>query len=131
MPGITVAFEDLEAVTGMQLPETSRAALDRVVRGLLGGAYAGDVNTATGRAAEVLNAVYMSAAVRVMTNPTGARSIGLGSANVTFGGTDADVSNPFNLTPAERADLGRLARRAPTYLLFTEVPGLPYPRHVR
>lgn len=111
MAGITVTAADLESVTGAEIDAPRFAALDRVVRRLLRLSYAGNPDIAEGRTADVLNAVYMSVAVRLITNPTGARSVGLGSANVTYGGSDDDVANAFTLTDSERADLATLRRR--------------------
>ena len=67
--------------------------------------YEGDPEAAVGRAADVVAGVIQSVIVRIMTNPKGARSVGLGSANVTFGGGDTEIANIFSLTPAERDDL--------------------------
>lgn len=116
MTGITVASADIEAVTGTALDDAQFAALDRIVRQLLRLGYTGNPDIAEGRTADVLNAVYMSVAVRLITNPTGARSVGLGSANVTYGGSDADVANAFTLTDSERRDLRGLRKKAPSYI---------------
>lgn len=121
MAGITVASADLEQVTGMALTPEAWEALDRIVRRLLRLGYAGNPDIAEGRAADILNAVYMSIAVRIMTNPTGARSIGLGSANVTVGGSDDDVANAFTLAKSERADLQRLRGPRRSYVLLREL----------
>ncbi|WP_394620945.1 hypothetical protein JNUCC0626_18180 [Lentzea sp. JNUCC 0626] len=85
--------------------------------------YDGDPEAATGRALDVVTGVLQSVLARILTNPKGARTVGLGSANVTFGGQDSDIANVFALTEAERADLTEVSPRPVRSGAFTIMPG--------
>lgn len=76
--------------------------------------YRGDPEQATGYAADVITGVLQGVMMRIMANPKGARTVGLGSANVTFGGKDSEVANVFALNEYERADLARVSPRRST-----------------
>lgn len=125
MAGITVTREDLQSIGGSALTVERFNAVERTVLGLIRTVYRRDPALATGREADVLNAVFTSAALRLIANPTGARSVGLGSANVTFGGSDEDVSNAGSLTEPERTMLRSLRRPRPTSVSLE-----PYYGHV-
>lgn len=72
-------------------------------------AYSGDIDTATGRAADVIHNVFVSVMSRLHNNPRGARSLGVGTANVTFGWSDGEVGNIYGLTDNEARDLAALS----------------------
>ncbi len=114
MAGISVTRDDVVAVTGTPLDLDRFAALDRLTRTVLSAEYTGTIDLAEGRRARVLDAVYLSAIVRLATNPGGARSIGLGSANVTLAGSDESLTGAFSLTPEERSQLRALRPRRVT-----------------
>lgn len=124
MAGITVTREDLQEITGAEISSAKFASVRNIVLGLIRGDYRGDIDTATGRAADILNSVFISAALRLITNPNGARSVGLGSANVTFGGTDEDIAMSGSLSAAERKSLASLQKPRPSY-----VPLVAYDEH--
>jgi hypothetical protein len=71
--------------------------------------YSGDPEAATGRALDVVTGVLQGVIVRILANPKGVRTLGLGSANVTFGGKDTEVAFIFALTEGERADLAEVS----------------------
>lgn len=121
MAGITVTREDLQEISGMPISAAKFTAVSNIVLGLIRSVYRQDITLATGRSADVLNAVFTSAALRIATNPQGARSLGLGSANVTFGGTDEDIANTGSLSTAERLALQSIKKPRPT-----SVPLVPY-----
>lgn len=116
MTGISVTQADLSGLIGSSLTTERYNTVHAATLRLLRTGTRVDIDTATGRTADVLDAVYTSVALRLLTNPTGARSLGLGSANVTFGGTDANISNPGSLTDDERSDLASLGARRPSYV---------------
>jgi hypothetical protein len=64
----------------------------------------------------------MALALRVLANPLGARSMGLGAANVVFAGNDSTVGS-VGLTSEERRSLRRL--RSPGGSIIS-VPILTY-----
>lgn len=68
-------------------------------------AYAGDPEEATGNARYVVEGVLQNVITRILTNPRGVRTLGLGSANTTFGGTDVEITRTTALTAEERSDL--------------------------
>jgi hypothetical protein len=120
--GITVTREDLQYLGGVEIGERQFETLDRHVRRAIAAAFKGDVDLALGTMSTTLSAVYTSACLRILTNPTGARSISLGSASTTTGGTDEALADPLALTPRERADVASLnpRRRRPSYVQFTD-----------
>lgn len=118
MTGITVRSSDLSTITGEDITDEQFVALDRVVRGLIASVYPGDLDAASGRRQAVLDAVYTSAMVRLISNPFGARSVSLSSGGITFGGSDEAISNAFSLTAAERADLISLRPRRRSYVVL-------------
>ena len=128
MAGITVTREDLEGVLGTPVTDERFTAVHTAALRLIRTVYKPDPMAATGRAADVLSAVYTSIVMRLLTNPTGARSLGLGSANVTFGGSDVDIANAAVLSDSERRDLASLSARRPAYVVMRrlyESPSLP------
>lgn len=122
MPGIDVSREDLAAIGGLTITDAHFDAVDRRVRSMLAAVYRPPLDAATGRASSVLSAVYTSAALRILANPMGARSISLGSASITTGGSDVSISQPLSLTAEERADLAELSAnyRRPAYLRLSD-----------
>ena len=122
MAGITVTQDQLAALIGTPITTARYDAVDASTLRLIRSGYRLDLTVAEGRIADVLDAVYTSVAVRLLTNPTGVRTMGLGSAQATFGGTDDDISSPGALTAQERADLAALnPKRRPTYVRFRTV----------
>lgn len=119
MPGITVTRESLAATGAANVTEERFEAVSVVVLNLIGSVYKGAVDTAEGRAASVLNSVFFSVVLRLLTNPAGARAIGLGSANVTFGGLTGDVGNSAALTSDEADSLRSLTGGKPSFVRFT------------
>lgn len=103
--------DELRDLTGSTVTEERYAAIHANAIRLLRTVYRPDPELAVGRVRDVLAAVALSVAMRLLSNPTGARSLGLGSANVTFGGADADITSPGTLTHGEAAMLRALKRR--------------------
>lgn len=97
----------LAALTSLPVNEERYAAVYDATLTAIRAEYP-DPEAATGRAADVVRSVALSVALRLVTNPAGARNVGLGSANVTFGGGDASISSPAELTLSERQRLQRL-----------------------
>ena len=121
MAGITVTRDELSGILSMPITSERMANVDAAARRLMRSVYRGDISAADGYTADVLDSVYTSIVLRLLTNPTGARSLGLASANVTFGGPDEDFSNVATLTPAERADLRRLQGSSrPSFVRYAE-----------
>lgn len=116
MAGITVTVEGIARILGTPVSTERAADIHAATLRLIRTGYRPDPMLAEGYAAEVLESVYTSVAMRLLTNPTGARSLGLGSASVTFGGSDEGLSSVASLTDAERADLSSLAQRRPGFI---------------
>lgn len=130
MAGITVTKESLSGILRTTIPADVYQAVDEATRRIIRTGYRPDIDEAVGRAADVLSSVYTSVAIRLLTNPGGARTLGLGSASVTMGGTDEGITNQASLTDSERADLAALGSiRRPTYAtlrsLYTRPTILP------
>lgn len=102
-------------------PERFDAAYTSTLR-VIKTAYKGDPEAATGHAADVVAGVVQSVLVRLLTNPKGARTVGLGSANVTFGGPDEDIARVFSLTDEEREDLAAVSPEPARRAAFTIRP---------
>lgn len=113
-----VSREELAALGGLSISEAQYAAVDRQARSMIATIYKGDIDTASGRPLAVLQAVYTSVSLRLYANPTGARSVSLGSASVTLGGDDVSIARPLALTADERGDLAGLAAipRRPSFI---------------
>lgn len=126
MSGITVTREDLQNLTENPITEARFQSVRTLVMGLIRTFYRREPDYAEGREAMILNAVFASAALRILTNPTGARSVGLGSANVTFGGTDEDIANIGSLSASERLALSSLKKPRPTSVPLAPYDGGPY-----
>ncbi len=97
----------LQALTSLPVSEERYAAVYDATLTAIRAEYP-NPEAATGRAADVVRSVALSVALRLVTNPAGARNVGLGSANVTFGGNDTAISSPAELTTSERQRLQRL-----------------------
>ncbi len=69
-----------------------------------------DINDVTGRAADIVAGVLTSVMARIVSNPKGARTLSAGSAAVTFGGADAEITRTFTLNEDEREALDAAAR---------------------
>jgi len=104
-----ISREELALVLEEDIRQDRFDALYNIALRTIRTGYDGDPEAATGRAADVVAGVIQSVMVRIMTNPKGARSVGLGAANVTFGGGDVDIANVFSLTAAERDDLSSVS----------------------
>ncbi|KAK1548375.1 hypothetical protein Q3G72_019445 [Acer saccharum] len=116
-----VEREDLASLGGLTISEAQFDAVDRRVRAMISAVYRGDIDAAAGQRAAVIESVYTSAALRILTNPTGARSVSLGSATISTGGSDAALAEPLSLTASERADLARVSGlRRPSSLQMTD-----------
>ena len=98
--------EELAVLAGIDVSSERYGAVYRTVLGLVSEAYGADPETASGNARTVIISVAMAVALRVLANPLGARSMGLGAANVVFAGNDSISS--IGLTPEERRSLRRL-----------------------
>jgi hypothetical protein len=98
---------DLAGVTDMPVTEERYSAVHAAVLTAVRAEYP-LAESATGRAADVVRSVALSAGLRLFSNPVGVRSGGLGNANATFGGTDESISAPADLTASERQRLARL-----------------------
>lgn len=104
-----ISREELALVLGEDIPEERFTALYSWTLRILRTGYDGNPEAAVGRDLDVITGVAQSVMVRILTNPKGARAVGLGSANVTFGGADTDVANVFSLTDTERDDLSAIS----------------------
>jgi hypothetical protein len=98
--------DDLATLAGIDVSSERYGAVYRAVLGLVREAYGADPEAAIGDARQVLVSVSMAVALRVLSNPLGARSMGLGAANVVFAGGDEIRS--VGLTSEERRSLRRL-----------------------
>lgn len=110
MAGITVTAAQLSGIIGHTITAERFDAVRAVVLGLIATEYRRDISLATGREAEVLNSVFVSASVRLLSNPTGARSVTVGGANITFGGSDRNMSDSAILTDSEKDMLWSLRK---------------------
>jgi len=99
--------DDLATLAGMEVSDERYGAVYRTVLGLVREAYGADPEAATGDARQVIVSVSVAVALRVLSNPLGARSMGLGAANVVFAGNDGTVGT-IALTSDERRSLRRL-----------------------
>lgn len=97
---------DLATLSGMEVATDRYNAVYRAVVGLVREAYGTDPEAAAGEDRQVIVSVSIAAALRVLSNPLGARSLGLGAANVTFAG--GDNISAVGLTAEERRALRRL-----------------------
>lgn len=104
MPALLTAAE-LSVLAGQPVSEAQFNTIYNTALRLVRREYRADPEVATSYTRDVLADVVTACAVRILSNPTGARSIGLGSANITFGGQDEDITSAFTLTPAERASI--------------------------
>ena len=119
MPALLTAA-DLSTILGEQVDPARFEVLHRITVGAIRGEYRRDPLLAVGRDAEVLHSVAVSVLTRLTTNPSGVRSGGLGSASVTFGGSDEEIASGPVLTDAERETLRSLrGRRAVSVSLRT------------
>lgn len=101
---ITVTKADLENISGQTITNDRYLAIDASARNLIIPEVPPriDINTATGRAERIINAVYTAVSVRLISNPAGARSVGLGSATIVYGGADDEIHNAGTLTDPEK-----------------------------
>lgn len=104
-----ISREELALVLGEDIPEDRFAAVYAMAVRAIRSAYKGDPEEATGDAEDTVIGVLQSVVVRILTNPKGARTVGLGSANVTFGGPDVEIARVFLLTEDERAELAAVS----------------------
>ena len=100
-------LDDLAVLAGIDVSSERYGAVYRTVLGLVREAYGADPEAATGDTRQVIVSVAMAVALRVLSNPLGARSMGLGAANVVFAGNDGTVGS-VGLTQDERRSLRRL-----------------------
>jgi hypothetical protein len=113
--------DDLATLAGMEVNDSRYGAVYRAVLGLVHEGFGSDPELATGDARQVIISISMAVALRVLSNPLGARSMGLGAANVVFAGNDSISS--VGLTAEERRGLRRL--RSPASSIVS-VPILSY-----
>jgi len=99
--------DDLATLAGIEVSSERYGAVYRTVSGLVREAYGADPEAATGDIRQVIVSVSTAVALRVLSNPLGARSLGLGAANVTFAGNDQALGS-VGLTSLERRALRRL-----------------------
>jgi len=99
--------DELATLAGMNVASDRYGAVYRAVLGLVREGYGADPEAATGENRTVITSVALSVALRVLSNPLGARSMGLGAANVVFAGGDSQVGS-VGLTGDERRTLRRL-----------------------
>ena len=122
MAGITVTKESLSGILRTTIPDDVYNAVDQATRRIIRTGYRPEIDAAEGHAADVLDSVYTSIALRLLTNPAGARTLGLGSASVTMGGTDEGITSQSSLTDSERADLASLRNvRRPSYVALRKM----------
>lgn len=113
--------DDLATLAGMDVSAEKYGAVYRATLGLIHDAYGDDPEIAVGNPRLVLTSVGIAVALRILSNPLGARSLGLGAANVVFAGDGNDVT--MGLTNSERRSLRRL--RSPRSAVVS-VPILTY-----
>jgi hypothetical protein len=99
--------DDLAVLSGVDVSSERYGAVYRAVIGLVREAYGSDPEATTGDARQVITSISVAVALRVLANPLGARSMGLGAANVVFAGNDSTVGS-VGLTSEERRSLRRL-----------------------
>jgi hypothetical protein len=114
--------DDLAVLSGVDVSTERYGAVYRAVLGLVREGYGADPEAAIGDARQVIISVAMAVALRVLSNPLGARSMGLGAANVVFAGNDSTVGS-VGLTSEERRSLRRLRSPGGT---IVSVPILTY-----
>ena len=127
MPGISITREALQAVAETEISPERWHGISIIVKGLLQAETVRNIDTATGRAAAVFDSIFTSAALRLLSNPNGARSIGVDSVNVTFAGGDDDIASVATLTSDERARIRGLRGAHSGYLLTSTVSELAPP----
>ena len=118
--------DDLAVLAGIEVSSERYGAVYRTVVGLVREAYGADPEISTGDARQVIVSVATAVALRVLANPLGARSMGLGAANVVFAGNDSTVGS-VGLTSEERRSLRRL--RSPGGSIVS-VPILTYGEYI-
>lgn len=113
MAGITVSKGDLEGILQTEITdETFESVHTHTLRMIRSGTRR-DLDILEGRPLEVVDGVYVSIAVRLLTNPVGASLLGVGGAQVSFGG----ASEALSLTEGERRELASInPRRKPSSL---------------
>jgi hypothetical protein len=114
--------DELAILAGIEVSSERFGAVYRAVLGLVREAYGADPEAATDDARQVIVSVAMAVALRILSNPLGARSMGLGAANVVFAGNDSTVGS-VGLTFEERRSLRRLRSPGGT---IVSVPILTY-----
>ncbi len=105
-----VTREELGFVLDEAIPPARYQALYRAATRIVQAHTHLDINQATGRSADIIAGVLTSVMARIVSNPKGARTLSAGSAAVTFGGADAEITRTFTLNEDERESLDAAAR---------------------
>ncbi len=109
MPQLVTA-EELSLLLDETVPEARYVALYNTASRIVQAHTHLDINDATGRSADIIAGVLTSVMARIVSNPKGARTLSAGSAAVTFGGADAEITRTFTLNEDEREALDAAAR---------------------
>lgn len=127
---INVNTAELNLLAGTTVSDQQFVAMLGVVARLVRAeGYKTTIEDAEGYAEAILNNIYLSVLVRLATNPTSLRSVGLGSASLGFAGNDAELTQPFSLSTSEKAQLNRLMPTKSAYVLKLK-PFTPYVDYV-
>lgn len=100
-----VTREEFNLVLDEDVSVERYTALYTVARRVVQAAFPTSVDALTGQSAEIVAGVLTSVMARILSNPTGARTLSGGAAAVTFGGADAEITRIFTLNSAERQAL--------------------------
>ncbi len=109
MPQLVTA-EELSLLLDETIPPARYTALYATASRIVQAHTHLDINDATGRSADIIAGVLTSVMARIVSNPKGARTLSAGSAAVTFGGADAEITRTFTLNEDEREALENAAR---------------------
>lgn len=102
--GVYLGVDDLDDIRATLLLQLSHECLEAIVSPL----------------PDAARSLELAVAARAYTNVTSAQSMGLGSANISFGSARGTTApGGLYVTKAERADLRRLAGRTGAYIIET------------
>lgn len=116
MAGITVTADELAQLLGQPIPAERWEVVETLVlRVIRTGTYL-DPATVEGRAQAVMDSVFTSVATRLLLNPGGVSLVGMGSAQVSFGG----ASEALALTDEEKRQLASLRKKGkPSFIVHS------------
>jgi hypothetical protein len=123
---LTITVAQLNLLAGTSITEEHFDAMLSVITRLIRAeGYKTALEDSEDYAEAILNNIVLSASIRLATNPTSLRSIGLGAASLGFAGSDTDITKPFSLSADELLQLRKLVRTTKAYILPLK-PFSPY-----